>query len=205
MPIFGAKNRAARGCASKLACGRRIDPAVRNHKNANPIGDHAQCLVGADASVRPWGNCGFAATLRKNGRAACGESAASTPTNIAHVRIGAFVFAGASSRADRGVRPYGCIPFCIGAFNFVTLCRAGGVEPRPYGKFVGFFAVLHPCKNARRDISTGETILFYDPPIFDGLCAFHLLGYTRSLSNASALHIPGGAPPQRAATPNPSP
>ena len=26
MPIFGAKSRAARGCASKLACGRRIDP-----------------------------------------------------------------------------------------------------------------------------------------------------------------------------------
>ena len=27
MPIFGAKSRAMRGCASKLACGRRIDPA----------------------------------------------------------------------------------------------------------------------------------------------------------------------------------
>ena len=27
MPIFGAKSRAARGCASKLACGRRIVPA----------------------------------------------------------------------------------------------------------------------------------------------------------------------------------
>ena len=26
MPIFGAKSRAARGCASKLACGRRINP-----------------------------------------------------------------------------------------------------------------------------------------------------------------------------------
>ena len=26
MHIFGAKSRAARGCASKLACGRRIDP-----------------------------------------------------------------------------------------------------------------------------------------------------------------------------------
>ena len=30
MPIFGAKSRAMRGCASKLACGRRIDPAERN-------------------------------------------------------------------------------------------------------------------------------------------------------------------------------
>ena len=27
MPIFGAKSRAVRGCASKLACGRRIVPA----------------------------------------------------------------------------------------------------------------------------------------------------------------------------------
>ena len=27
MSIFGTKNRATRGCASKLACGRRIDPA----------------------------------------------------------------------------------------------------------------------------------------------------------------------------------
>ena len=26
MPIFGAKSRAKRGCASKLACGRRIGP-----------------------------------------------------------------------------------------------------------------------------------------------------------------------------------
>ena len=29
MPIFGAKSRAERGCASKLACGRRIGPAER--------------------------------------------------------------------------------------------------------------------------------------------------------------------------------
>ena len=29
MPIFGAKSRAARGCASKLACGRRIVPAAQ--------------------------------------------------------------------------------------------------------------------------------------------------------------------------------
>ena len=29
MPIFGAKSRAMRGCASKLACGHRIDPAER--------------------------------------------------------------------------------------------------------------------------------------------------------------------------------
>ena len=30
MPIFGAKSRAKRGCASKLACGHRIGPADCN-------------------------------------------------------------------------------------------------------------------------------------------------------------------------------
>ena len=29
MPIFGAKSRAKRGCASKLSCGHRIDLAER--------------------------------------------------------------------------------------------------------------------------------------------------------------------------------
>ena len=29
MPIFGAKSRAMRGCASKPVCGRRIGPAVQ--------------------------------------------------------------------------------------------------------------------------------------------------------------------------------
>ena len=41
MPIFGAKSRAARGCASKLACGRRIDPAMRNRKIARIFGEIA--------------------------------------------------------------------------------------------------------------------------------------------------------------------
>ncbi len=54
MPIFGAKSRAARGCASKLARGRRIDPAIRNYKIAHAIGKNVKRFVGADASVRPW-------------------------------------------------------------------------------------------------------------------------------------------------------
>ena len=44
--------------------------------------------------------------FRKNGCAPCGESAASTSTNILRVCIGASVFAGVSCRADRVVRPY---------------------------------------------------------------------------------------------------
>ena len=84
-------------------------PAMRNCKIAHTIGENAQRLVGADDPVRPWGNYKFYATFRKNGRAACGESAASIPTSVIRIRIGAFVFAGVYRRADRGVRPYGCV------------------------------------------------------------------------------------------------
>ena len=129
MPIFGAKSRAARGCASKLACGRRIDPAMRNHKIANTIGDHAQRPVGADASVRPLGNCKFAAMCRK--KQACGSMWASTPTNGGRVCIGAFIFVGIFRRADRVVRPYGCVRVRIGACGFVTLYRREGQAPPP--------------------------------------------------------------------------
>ena len=94
-----------------------IDPAMRNHKSAHTIGDNAKCPVGADASVRPWGSGKFAAIFRKNDCALCGESAASTPTNVVRICRGTFVFAGAYRRADRVVRPYGCIPFRIGAFQ----------------------------------------------------------------------------------------
>ena len=106
-----------------------IDPAGCNHKIAHAIGDPVQCFVGADDPVRPLGNGNFAATYRKNGRASCGSMWASTPTNGMRVRIGAFMFAGAYRRADRGVRPYGCIPFRIGASKSTTFYRAGGACP----------------------------------------------------------------------------
>ena len=83
----------------------------------------------------PDGHDRFAATYRKNGCASCGSMWASTPTNIVCVRIGAFDFAGAYRRADRVVRPYGCVPFRIGAPVSATLYRAGGVEPLPYADF----------------------------------------------------------------------
>ena len=52
-----------------------------------------------------------------------GESAASTPTNVVRIRIGAFVFAGTFRRADRGVRPYGCMRVRIGASRFAGAAR----------------------------------------------------------------------------------
>ena len=108
-----------------------IDPAVCSRRIARIFGENEKRSVGADASVRPWGNGKFAATLRKNGRAACGSMRVSTPTNVLRVCIGAFVFAGAYRRADRVVRPYECVRVCIGAFKFATSYRAGGASPAP--------------------------------------------------------------------------
>ena len=48
------------------------------------------------------------------------------------IRIGAFMFAGASCRADRVVRPYGCVRLYIGAYWFAALYCAGGVESLPF-------------------------------------------------------------------------
>ena len=87
-----------------------LSPAECNRKIARIFGENVKHPVGADASVRPWGNHVFAATFRKNGRASC--------------------------RADRVVRPYGCVPFRIDAPTSATLYRAGGVEPRPYAGLV---------------------------------------------------------------------
>ena len=43
-----------------------IDPAECNHEIAHAIGEHENCFVGADASVRPLGNDGFVAGCRQN-------------------------------------------------------------------------------------------------------------------------------------------
>ena len=118
-----------RQCNLSVGVDAHIDPATRNHKTARIFGEIAQCPVGADASVRPWGNGKFAATYHKNECASCGESAASTPTNMVRIRQGAPVFMGAFRRADRGVRPYGCARVCVGAPKFVTLYRREGQAP----------------------------------------------------------------------------
>ena len=92
--------------------------------------------------------------------AACGSMWVSTPTTGERIHWGVFVFAGASCRADRVVRPYKTLcgiadGFCNFAIarcrvavgitptvimqrrralcEFVGASRAGGVEPRPYG------------------------------------------------------------------------
>ena len=145
MPIFGAKSRAARGCASKLACGRRIDPAECNRKSAGIFGRNENHFVGADDPVRPLGSGKFAAKYRKNGCASYGSMWASTPTNVVRIRIGAFVFVGARRRADRVVRPYGCVPVRFDTVEFLALYCAGGAEPRPYGIFGGWMQTLIPA------------------------------------------------------------
>ena len=130
------------------------------------------------------GNNKFAATYRKNGCAACGESAASTPTNVIRIRIGTFVLAGASRRADRVVRPYGCIPFRIGAFIFVTLCGTGGAEPSPTQYYSSFIIVPRHesggpvfTESPPPYVSTGACLPF--------ACAFAFLCFLRT---ASRMH-----------------
>ena len=108
-----------------------IDPAIRNRKIARIFGETVKRPVGADASVRPWAMTNLPQRFVKNGCALCGSMWASTPTNGVRDRIGAFIFAGAYRRADRVVRPYGCIPFRIGARKFAVF-SAGRGKPRPY-------------------------------------------------------------------------
>ena len=53
---LGAKSRALRGCASKLACGRRIDPPENARFHGNPMQIRIILtffVVGADDPVRP--------------------------------------------------------------------------------------------------------------------------------------------------------
>ena len=124
-------------CVFQNAVGEGLCPsrAGRNCKIARIFGENVKRPVGADDPVRPMGNHGFAAAFHKNGPAAGGESAASTPTNVVRFRIGTFVFASVYRRADRGVRPYGCGRIRMGAREFAALYRAGGVEPRPYANW----------------------------------------------------------------------
>ena len=81
MPIFGAKSRAVRGCASKLACGRRIGPL---------------------------GSCEFAADFRKNG-AVCRVDVGIDPyieTGSTYVCAAAFHKISCILPGGQVVRPY---------------------------------------------------------------------------------------------------
>ena len=94
MPIFGAKSRAKRGCASKLACGHRIGPlgscefAEDFHKNGAICGrTESSAPTGSAKSFcrgrrlcRPNKCYEFAENFQKNG-ALCGPMWASAPTN----------------------------------------------------------------------------------------------------------------------------
>ena len=82
MPIFGAKSRAARGCASKLACGRRIGPA--------------ECTVLTEI-------CGEFAT---SGRADVGIGPYTKMSRRSRMRRGFSQEKAAFCLADRVVRPY---------------------------------------------------------------------------------------------------
>ena len=95
-----------------------IDPAMRNSKIARTIGEYEKRFVGADASVRPWGNCKFVVTYRKNGRALCGS-----------MRRPQASFE-AQPRAARLLAPkMGIDPYKHGTDSHWCVCVRGGIPP----------------------------------------------------------------------------
>ena len=106
MPIFGAKSRAARGCASKLACGRRIDP-----HGARPflryVAANLPLPQWADRGVRPY------RTFYVFAENACN-------------------FAIAFFRVDVGIDPYGHITLLPHIVRFCNCVLRGRGKPRPY-------------------------------------------------------------------------
>ena len=60
-------------CQSSRRGGVLPRPAGRGNKFCTAYGDNVKRSVGADASVRPWGNGKFVAAYRKNGRAPRGS------------------------------------------------------------------------------------------------------------------------------------
>ena len=118
MPIFGAKSRAARGCASKLACGRRIDPHDTRPFLTIRCGKFA-IAPRADRVVRPYK---MFYVFAEN----------------------AYNFAIAHCRGERGIDPYGRIVFSPHVVRFCNCIPHGrGRTPplRSRGRFCGFALV----------------------------------------------------------------
>ena len=93
-----------------------IDPAVRDRKIAQTIGENAHRLVGADASVRPLGNNKFAVTYRKK-------------RNIPRHAVGEGFYpsrAGRTNKIAQRTASTQHIPFRIGASQFAALYRREG-------------------------------------------------------------------------------
>ena len=126
-----------------------------------------------------------------------------TSTRTWHVRFtthcGKFTNA---PRADRGVRPYGCIPFCIGASKFAMLYRAGGAEPLPYANLVDSTRspMVHSfCKCLLRNpsVSFADSSLYTREPYgarFDGAEKTRSNSKIRTLPLISPLR--GQLPPE---------
>ena len=96
MPIFGAKSRAMRGCASKLACGHRIRPA--EGAVFTVIFGEFRTSYWADRVVGPYGGAFISRYLCRGGRL-CPPADRTVFMKI----FGKFV---TSQRADVGIGPY---------------------------------------------------------------------------------------------------
>ena len=148
MSIFGAKSRAARGCASKLAYGRRIDPAIGNYEYINPpaawyecaeglcVFDGAPCAGGVEPI--PYGVPGdftFFRYVAENLPLPNGRTEASAPTE----RFTVLPMVRAILQLHPAGESAASIPTEI-LRGRRSLCKivfascAGGVLPRPYAK-----------------------------------------------------------------------
>ena len=158
MPIFGAKSRAARGCASKLACGRRIDPHAA-HPFLRYVAAKLPLPYGRTEASAPTGHgaCSLTAVAIMQ-LCPAGESAASTATGVLRCRRLAVRFCACILRG-RGRTP----PLrSRGKFYGFALARSN-LQVRTAQSFRHGFAVPPPFTQGRLwcvlQIKTAEGII----------------------------------------------
>ena len=174
MPIFGAKSRAARGCASKLACGRRIDPHA-----ARPFLQYVAANLplpnGRTGSSAPTGRCAWSPMARCN-------------------------FVIAPCRGERGIDPYGRITMLPFVARFCRCTVRGRGKPLPYGS-IGNTGKTHTsgwgkttskegCSNEHPSFGTGDgnTPAALPPPCHPDF----LLALLAQRAPLAAVQNPGG-------------
>ena len=125
----------------------------------------------------------------------------STPTNGLRICIGAFVFACASRRADRVVRPYGCIPFRIGAFQICDGVPRGRGRTPPLRKFDALVQT-HPRPAPREIPRRGRSPFLVGQRIAKGRSKLPLAVFLYTASGAFFPHgKKGGLSPHRCTAP----
>ena len=181
MSIFGAKSRAARGCASKLACGRRIDPRA-----ARPFLQYVAANLplpnGRTEASAPTGRFAFSpmvfAILRLH---TAGSMWASTPTDVLRCCRSLHDFADAPCAGGASPSPTLRRNTIQLKNNYPSPHQSPSVTASPHGEAIGTSA-NHRCCKKREGFS---------PPV---LASLFTAAYIPSHNYASR----GGSPRRRA-------